>query len=71
MIHHQLLWDIYEFLSNNTDMWGSQDAQRLCGIADTIIELYDRPIDVVDLTGVESGGDAGGANTGDDSGIIE
>jgi hypothetical protein len=63
-LHHQLLWTIYDHLINNADIWGSPDAQTLCSIADTIVALYDRPLDVVDLTRDEGG-------LADDSGIME
>jgi hypothetical protein len=70
-IHHSLLYQIYDYLINNADIWGSPDAHTLCGIADTLVTLYDRPLDVVDLTreGGEDG--AGGGNRADNSGIAD
>ncbi len=68
-IHYSILWQIYLFLINNADIWGSPDVQALCVMGDAVIALYDRPLDVVDLTADDDEADIG--NQGDDSGITE
>ena len=67
IIHHSLLHQIYEHLIENADIWGSPDAHNLCVIADSLVALYDRPLDVVDPTR-EEGAEVAGA---DDSGIAD
>jgi len=67
-LHHQLLWTIYDFLINKPDIWETPDALTLCGIADALVALYDRHLDVIDLT-TDAGDDAEGA--ANDSGVIE
>ncbi len=67
-LHHQLLWTIYDFLITKPDIWGTPDARTLCGIADALVALYDRPLDVIDLT-TDAGDDSDGA--ANDSGVIE
>jgi hypothetical protein len=78
-VHHTILWQIYQFLVRNVDIWGTPDVQALCVIGDALVALYDRPLDVVDLTredggdgdGEIGGGNEGGNGQGDDSGITE
>jgi hypothetical protein len=78
-IHHSILWQIYQYLVDNADTWGSPDIQNLCVMADAIVGLYDRPLDVVDLTADEdvvdlTADEDGGADHGshaNDSGIAE
>ncbi len=48
--HMTLLTQIYKFLLDNRGMWGSPEARSLCRIGDSVVEFYDRPADVVDLT---------------------
>ena len=67
-IHFSILWQIYQFLIRNEDIWGSPDVQTLCVMGDALVALYDTPTDVVDLTSVEDDG-AGEGPHGDDSGI--
>ena len=70
-IHHTILWQIYQFLLHNVDIWGSPDVQGLCVMGDSIVALYDRPIDVVDLTVVEAENDGVEDGQADDSGMAE
>ena len=54
-IHHSLLWQIFQYLVEHADTWGSPDVQNLCVMADAIVGLYDRPLDVIDLTADDNG----------------
>jgi len=74
-IHHSILWQIHQFLVDHVDTWGSPDMQNLCLMADAIVGLYDRPLDVVDLTAndddVEDDGIDNHGGHANDSGIAE
>jgi len=70
-IHYSIMWQIYQFLVNNIDIWGSPDVQTLCVMGDALVALYDRPLDVVDLTTDDQNEAAGEGNHGDYSGIAE
>ncbi len=69
-IHYALLWQIYQFLVDHADTWGSPDIQNLCVMGDAIVELYDRPLEVIDLTRDDNGGAEQGGQA-NDSGIAE
>lgn len=69
-IHYSILWQIYQFLISNVDIWGSPDVQALCVMGDALVALYDTPMDVVDLTKDDNEA-AGEGPHGDDSGIAE
>jgi hypothetical protein len=70
-IHHTILWQIYQFLLHNIDIWGSPDVQGLCVMGDSIVALYDRPIDVVDLTRTEVENEGEEDGQADDSRMAE
>jgi hypothetical protein len=38
----------------STDLWGTPDIGELCTMGDSFVALYDRPIDVIDLTDDQS-----------------
>jgi hypothetical protein len=69
-IHHAILWQIFQFLTDHADIWGSPDIQNLCVMGDAIVELYDTPLDVVDLT-TEDTGEADQGSHANDSGIAD
>ncbi len=69
-IHHAILWQIYQYLTRHADTWGSPDIQNLCTFADSIVGLYDRPLDVVDLTRDGDGGATEGSQA-NDSGVMD
>jgi hypothetical protein len=69
-IHHAILLQIFQFLMDHADIWGSPDIQNLCVMGDAIIELYDTPLDVVDLT-AEDNGEADQGSQANDSGIAD
>jgi hypothetical protein len=70
-VHNTILWQIYQFLLHNVDIWGSPDVQGLCVMGDAIVALYDTPIDVVDLTVAEVENDGEEDRQADDSGMAE
>ncbi len=55
---------MFQFLLANTDLWSTPDVKAMCVMGDSIIAIYDRPMDVVDLTVDEPGGEAGAADNG-------
>ena len=80
--HFNILQNIFQFLLTNTDLWGTPDIKAIFAMGDSIVALYDRHLDVVDLTTNEPGGDAGApdceaddpnllADVSNDSGIAE
>ena len=69
-IHYSILWQIYQFLISNVDIWGSPDVQALFVMGDALVALYDTPMDVVDLTKDDNEA-AGEGPHRDDSGIAE
>jgi hypothetical protein len=69
-IHHSILWQIYQYLVDNADTWGSPDIQNIWVMGDAIVALYDRPLDVVDLTADDDGGADQGSQA-NDSGIAD
>jgi hypothetical protein len=64
--HLGMLTNIHQYLAANADTWGSSDTRAICVLGDFIVSLYDRPLDVVDLTG-EDEDQPGDANN--DSGL--
>ena len=76
--HFNILQNIFQFLVANTDIWSTPDVKTLCTMRDSFVALYDRPMDVVDLT-VDEPGDGVGAtgdpnvpvDAGNDSGLAE
>ena len=60
--HFNILQNIFQFLLTNTDLWATPDIKAIFAMGDSIVALYDRPLDVVDLTTNEPGGDAGAAD---------
>jgi hypothetical protein len=69
-IHNALLWQIYQFLVDHADTWGSPDIQNLCVMGDAIVGLYDRPQDVINLTRDDNDGAEQGSQA-NDSGIAD
>jgi hypothetical protein len=50
--HFVLLSTIYQHLSTHLtpDTWGTLETRALCKMGDHLVSLYDRPLDVIDLT---------------------
>jgi hypothetical protein len=69
-IHHAILWQIYQYIEDHADSWGSPDIQNLCVMGDAIVGLYDMPLDVIDLTTDDNDGAEQGSQA-DDSGIAD
>ncbi len=46
-----------QFLVANSDLWATPDAKAMCIMGDSIVAMYDQPMDVVDLTREEHGVD--------------
>jgi hypothetical protein len=69
-IHHAILWQIYQYLTMHADTWGSPDIRNLCTIGDSIVGLYDRPLDVVDLSREDEHGATEGSQA-NDSGVMD
>jgi hypothetical protein len=57
-----LTYCILPISTDQTDLWATPDIKAICAMGDSIVALYDRPLDVVDLTTNEPGGDAGAAD---------
>jgi len=68
-VHYAILWQIYNFLLHNADIWGSPDVQRLCVMGDAVVALYNQPLNVVNLT--MDDGLSRGNGQADDSWIAE
>jgi len=68
-VHYAILWQIYDFLLHHADVWGSPDIQRLCVMGDSVVKLYDQPLDVVDLTRNDDMDEGNGQ--ANDSGIVD
>jgi hypothetical protein len=69
-IHHAILWQIYQFLVDHADLWGSPDIQDICKMGDAFVGLYDRPLGVVDLT-ADDNDEADQGSQANDSGIAD
>jgi hypothetical protein len=55
--HFNILQSIMQFLVANSDLWATPDAKAMCIMGDSIVAMYDQPMDVVDLTREEHGVD--------------
>ena len=48
--HFNILQNIFQFLLTTTDLWVTPDIKTIFAMGDSIVALYDRPLEVVDLT---------------------
>ena len=55
--HFVLLSTIYQHLSTHLtpDTWGTLETRALCKMGDHLVSLYDRPLEVIDLTQDDAG----------------